>query len=115
MCGWHLHSRVFVCAKNSKINCAKNAETPFLFTGPRHGFYTGLSKLQNGLEIFTAALNKIKVDPEANTMVVEGAAIFKDVSNALYAVKKNIRESGHARWRYSMDDFSYRMLLADVR
>ena len=103
MGSWHLHSRLFVFAKSIKINCAKNAETPFLFTGPRHGFYTGFSKLQNGLEIFTAALNEIKVDPEANTMVVGGAAIFKDVANALYAVKKNIRESGHAQWKYSMD------------
>ena len=92
-----------MCAKSSKINCAKNAETPFLFTGPRHGFYTGFTKLKNGLEIFTAALDEIKVEPEANTMVVGGAAIFKDVADALYAVKKNIRESGHAHSRYSMD------------
>lgn len=77
-----------------------NTETLFLITGPKHGFYTGFDKLQNGLEIFTAAFNNITVDPEANTMTVGGATVFKDVINALYAVKKNIRESRYVRPRY---------------
>ena len=103
MCGQLFDDKLFECINGSKINCAKNAETPFLFTGPRHGFYTGFTKLQNGLEIFTPAFDKIKVDPEANTMTVGGAAIFKDVADALYAVKKNIRESRYAHPRYAMD------------
>lgn len=65
---------------------------PFFFTGPRHGFDTGLSKLRNGLEILTTSFNKINVEPETNTMTVGGAVRFQDVANALYAVKKNIRK-----------------------
>lgn len=94
--------------------CAKNTETPFLFTGPRHGYYTGFAKLQNGLEILTAAFNEIKFDSKSNTMIVGGAAVFKDVANALYAVKKNIRES-----RYFFEACNkcglYRALLADKK
>ncbi|KAI1502202.1 hypothetical protein F5X99DRAFT_427578 [Biscogniauxia marginata] len=78
----------------ASINCAKKTGTPFLFTGPRHGTYMGFDKLKNGLEIFTSAFDNIEIDTQANTMTIGGAVVFKDISNALYAVGKNIPVGG---------------------
>lgn len=80
-------------ANGSQIKCATSANVPFLFTGPKHGFYTGFEELQGGLEIYTAALDQITVNADANTMVVAGAGRFQDVVDSLYAVGKNIRKS----------------------
>lgn len=80
----------------TQIKCATSANIPFLFTGPKHGFYTGFEKLQNGLEIYTAALDQITVDADANTITVAGAGRFQDVVNSLYAVGKNIRKFSRA-------------------
>lgn len=63
----------------------------------------GLDELQNGLEILTESFDDITVDAEANTMMVGGSANFKDVVEALYAARKNIRESTYALPRYAMD------------
>lgn len=79
----------------ASVKCAKKAETPFLFTGGKHGFYTGFQKLHNGLEIYTAAFDGLDVDAEANTMTVGGAVNFQYVSDALYAAKKNIPVGGY--------------------
>ncbi|KAI0877508.1 hypothetical protein GGS24DRAFT_487881 [Hypoxylon argillaceum] len=78
----------------ASITCATKTGTPFLFTGPRHGFYTGFEKLQNALEIFTGAFYQVDVDEQASTMTIGGAAVFKNVSKALQAVGKNIPVGG---------------------
>ncbi|KAL2167886.1 hypothetical protein VTG60DRAFT_673 [Thermothelomyces hinnuleus] len=72
------------------INCAARTNTSFLVTGPRHGFYKGFDRIQDGLEISTAAFNSISVDLQANTMTVGGAVHMQDVVEALYAVGKQI-------------------------
>lgn len=77
----------------ASIQCATSTDTPFLVTGPRHGFTTGWEALQDGLGIFTGAFTHVSVDAAASTMVVEGAAAMKDVFNALQPVGKNIRKS----------------------
>lgn len=83
------------CINSCKIKCAKKTGTTFLFTGPRHGAYSGFSKLDNALEIFTSAFNGIQVNAEENIMTVGGAVVFKDAIDALHAVGKNIRESSY--------------------
>ena len=103
MCGQFFHGKVFACIKGSKINCAKKTETSFLFTGPRHGFYTGFAKLQNALEIYTTGFDQINVDAKAHTMTIGGAVVFKNAANALYAAKQNIRKSRNSHPRYAMD------------
>ncbi|KAK4214353.1 hypothetical protein QBC37DRAFT_421456 [Rhypophila decipiens] len=78
----------------ASITCAKRTSTPFLFTGPRHGFYEGFGKLQNALEIYTGAFWHVDIDAPSNTMTTGGAAVFKNVSGALQAVGKNIPVGG---------------------
>ena len=63
-----------------------------MFTGPRHGFYLGWESLKDGLEIYTGAFYHVDVDVAAGTMTIGGAAVFKNVSNALQLVGKNIRK-----------------------
>lgn len=63
-----------------------------MVTGPRHGFFTGFDKLQNALEIYTAAFDDIAVDADANTMTVGGAVTMQGVVEALYAKGKNVRK-----------------------
>jgi len=48
--------------------------------------------LKDGLEIFTGAFSDIDVDVRSSTMTVGGAVIFRDISDALQAVGKNIRK-----------------------
>ncbi|KAL2194466.1 hypothetical protein P885DRAFT_71238 [Corynascus similis CBS 632.67] len=76
------------------INCATASGTPFVITGPRHGFTTGWESLKDGLEIFTGAFSDIDVDVRSSTMTVGGAVIFRDISDALQAVGKNIPVGG---------------------
>ncbi|SPQ20693.1 9abd6c18-e524-4ffb-8b72-b16b846583ac [Thermothielavioides terrestris] len=68
--------------------------TPFLITGPRHGFSLGWETLKDGLEIYTGAFHHVNVDVEASTMTIGGAASMKDVSDALQLVGKNIPVGG---------------------
>lgn len=74
-----------------KILCAHQTDTPFLVTGPRHGFYSPFSDFQNGLEILTVAFDEVAIDAELNAMTVGGAVTMQQVTDALYAVGKNIR------------------------
>ena len=60
-------------------------------TGPRHGFYSGLQKIKDGLEIYTGAFDRIDIDPRANTLTVGGAVRFADAIKVAYEAKKNFR------------------------
>lgn len=74
-----------------QISCATSTGTPFLFIGPRHGFSSGWETLIDGLAIYTAALSQVDVDVGSSTMTVGGAAVMKDVSDALQTAGKNFR------------------------
>ncbi|KAJ6013601.1 FAD-binding domain-containing protein [Penicillium herquei] len=74
----------------ASILCAKQSNTTFLLTGPRHGFYEGFDKITSGLEIDTSSFNNVTVDAEANTLTCGGATIFQQVIDATYAVQKDI-------------------------
>ena len=76
----------------SKIKCASKTNSTFLVTGLRHGFYKGLEKLQNGLEIYTGVFNNVTVDPAANTLTCGGATNFQQIIDAAFAAKKILRE-----------------------
>lgn len=74
----------------ASIQCAQWTNTRFFITGRRHGFYKGLEKIKQGLEIYTEAFNKLTIDADENTMTCEGAISFQQAIDALYAVGKEI-------------------------
>ncbi|KAI0134358.1 hypothetical protein BJ170DRAFT_591337 [Xylariales sp. AK1849] len=78
----------------ASIVCATSSGTPFLITGPRHGFTKEWETLKNGLEIYTGAFSQVDVDVAASTMIIGGAVAMKDVSDALQPVGKNIPVGG---------------------
>ncbi|KAK3381169.1 hypothetical protein B0H63DRAFT_475023 [Podospora didyma] len=76
------------------IICATSSKTPFLVTGPRHGFSSGWQSLTDGLEIYTGAFNQVVVDAAASTMTIGGAVPMKDVGDALQPYGKNFPVAG---------------------
>lgn len=61
-------------------------------TGPRHGYSITLSSVQNGLEINTAFLDHLSVDPDANTLTAGGSVTFGQAIDALYPAGKQMRK-----------------------
>ncbi|KAJ5454549.1 uncharacterized protein N7458_005505 [Penicillium daleae] len=60
-------------------------------TGPQHGYSITLDSVQNGLEINTAFLNHLSVDPNANTPTAGGSVTFGQAIDALYSVGKEMQ------------------------
>lgn len=61
-------------------------------TGPRHGYSITLGSVQNGLEINTAFLDHLSVDPDANILTAGGSVTFGQAIDALYPVGKEMRK-----------------------
>jgi FAD/FMN-containing dehydrogenase len=71
-----------------QIYFANQHDIPFLAVSGGHGAVTSLARINQGIEIWLSQMNSVSIAPDGNTATFGGGVSSKEVTDALWAVKK---------------------------